>query len=334
MATREKINRMLMLYSTLMKGQIIYKNSFSMEYGISERSFDRDINHVRVFLSESFSGYELIYDRKQKGYRIKNLNVSKNLSPMEIILLATILKETRCLREDEFDGLLFNIIETAEQRKKEQLRLMAKKIRTSYHPVHHDKALLKLFWDLQQCIYERNIIVLKYEKRNGEYVERRVCPLGIEFSEYYFYLIGMRTEKQYEYPAFFRLDRIESFQVTICRYEEDVLEKYKKFDLKQHLKYMQAGTLLTVTVWCENRAKENLLDVFEDCQIIKEEERGSLIAVKVFKEGFIQWVLGQGSGVIVLGPEEVKEEVRFSLENTIDRYKNDYIEKGEKKWEK
>lgn len=64
----DKITRMLILYSSLMRGDEINKTIFCFENNCSSRTFDRDIEDVRLFLSESFSMAELNYRRKTMSY--------------------------------------------------------------------------------------------------------------------------------------------------------------------------------------------------------------------------------------------------------------------------
>lgn len=316
----DKVTRVLTLYSKLMSGKLVNKRTFIEEYGISSRSFDRDIEDIRIFFSETFSGMDLVYDRERQGYYIENLNIVKELSPMETVVLITMLKETRALRKDEFLGLMSSLLEATEKRNQQKIKDLVKETCEDYNPVNHDRALLKLFWDLEQCILKRNIIILKYKKRNGEEVERMIYPLDIEFSEYYFYLIGLRADCQYKYPAFFRFDRIESFQLTLRTFDSLVIENYKKMDLKKHLKYMQAGERRDVLLWCEKGAFENLLDTFEKYEVIESQEDGAVVKINIFQDGFIQWVLGQGENILVLEPKSLQEEIKIKLKSLLEKY--------------
>jgi predicted DNA-binding transcriptional regulator YafY len=68
----DKATRVTLMYARLMQGQKLSKDLCRHEYEISERTFDRDIDIVRMVLSELYSGKELIYNRKTKEYFIKN----------------------------------------------------------------------------------------------------------------------------------------------------------------------------------------------------------------------------------------------------------------------
>jgi predicted DNA-binding transcriptional regulator YafY len=64
----DKALRVTILYSHLMDGERMNKDAFCMEYGISTRTFDRDIEIIRNALSELYSAREVVYDRKTNEY--------------------------------------------------------------------------------------------------------------------------------------------------------------------------------------------------------------------------------------------------------------------------
>ena len=52
MAGTDMTTRILKMYEALSKGKEIQKIPFCEEHNISERTFDRDIEKIRLFLSE------------------------------------------------------------------------------------------------------------------------------------------------------------------------------------------------------------------------------------------------------------------------------------------
>ena len=48
------------------------KFQFCMETGCSLRAFDRDVEDIRLYLSDSFSGSEILCDRKDNEYFMSN----------------------------------------------------------------------------------------------------------------------------------------------------------------------------------------------------------------------------------------------------------------------
>ncbi|MDD2426285.1 MAG: hypothetical protein PHU00_09745, partial [Bacteroidales bacterium] len=101
----DKTTRILMLYHRLLNGQYIDKITFSLDHGINERTFDRDIEDVRLFLSDSFSLSELVFDKETCSYYLTG-DKPKYLDRMDAVIIGKILLSGNSLRKDEADGLL------------------------------------------------------------------------------------------------------------------------------------------------------------------------------------------------------------------------------------
>ena len=69
----DKVTRVLLLFYQLSCGKHVSKVSFCQECGITGRSFDRDIEDIRLFLSELYTNSELLFDRQTNTYYISNL---------------------------------------------------------------------------------------------------------------------------------------------------------------------------------------------------------------------------------------------------------------------
>ena len=104
-----------MLYDSLLNGNGIDKKTFSMEHGIDERSFDRDIEDIRMFLSDSFSCDELMFDRESNTYQLTGSR-PKYIDRMEAAVISKILLESGLFRKDEMQGLLSTVISSVTPR--------------------------------------------------------------------------------------------------------------------------------------------------------------------------------------------------------------------------
>lgn len=308
MAETDKVTRMLALYSRLIRGKKVNKANFCQEYGIQSRSFDRDIEDIRLFLSESYTFDELTYSRRDNSYQLSHVTTAE-LSGEEVVVLGTALLSQKTFRRDELDELMKNLIDITEFQNRQAIyRIMKEKLENC----GHEKtafASLKIQWDIERCILARKVIVLNYQKGNGDYVKRKVMPLEIIYDDGYAYLMAYRSDEDYIYPAFYRLDRIYSFTVENEIFQEKEVEKYRKLNIHNYLKYMQAGELLAIKIKC-NRSKKRLVqESFRETVIIEESETDCLFLIKSFKKGFLQWLLRQGDSVEVLEPIELREEI-------------------------
>lgn len=85
---------MLGIYTKLMNGCLVNKIEEAQNYGVNERSIQRDIDAIRNFLeldSEN-TGFinPVIYDRSDRGYRLGQIYKMK-LTNSEVLALCKIL---------------------------------------------------------------------------------------------------------------------------------------------------------------------------------------------------------------------------------------------------
>ncbi len=73
-----KIQRILGIYTRLLEGRIVNKQTLAAIYGVNERSIQRDVNDIRDFLKldaeENSELNSVVYDHRQKGYRLESIN--------------------------------------------------------------------------------------------------------------------------------------------------------------------------------------------------------------------------------------------------------------------
>ena len=304
----DKVSRTLMLFHALTQGEKVNKADFAKRNSISERSFDRDIEDIRNFLAEIHAAGEIRFNKADNVYYLSDWNNHK-LSSIEVITIMKVLLGARVLRKDEMQGLAASIrMMTDPMVRKEAVNSIYSELDNYVSPVH-GKAILKMLEDLNKVIQRRLKIDINYTKANGERRQRRVLPLIFIFSEFYFYLIAFIDGAEYKYPAFFRVDRIESFKMTNERYSEQLYDKYNAAKMRNCLQFMYAGELLQVKVRCKNLAVEAFKDRLPNHWLIADEGEWKVYGAKVFGEGFIKWVLSQGSSIEVLEPLKLRERI-------------------------
>lgn len=68
----KKSERMIDMYVKLINGEILNKRLEARRHNVSEKSIQRDIDDLRdyIFKKHGISEVELIYDRKENGYRL------------------------------------------------------------------------------------------------------------------------------------------------------------------------------------------------------------------------------------------------------------------------
>ena len=200
-----QITRILTLYQRLIAGKVIDKTLFALEFDTTERSVDRDILAVRLFLSESFSNLELIYDRELRGYRLKNLRIQQEIALGECYLLSKLLLDSRHLRTDEQTELGRILMSQLSAKHRDRALPVLK--HTPEIPDRRDKTSLQLIEDLLYSIEQQDQIALHFGK---PYEDEPCVPYSVEFRDREAYLVALELDNRT--PTLFCLDDIKSYR--------------------------------------------------------------------------------------------------------------------------
>ena len=132
----------------------------------------------------------------------------------------------------------------------------------------------------------------------------------------YLYLIAYRSETEDTYPAYYRLDRIDSFEILKEQSHKEqtrvknYLDKYSDGVIS-----MYGGEYITVTIDCTSNFCPYILDKFRNARLIEQGENESVFELNVFEGGFIKWIMSQPMEYIrVISPtstvNKIKEEAK------------------------
>lgn len=186
----DKVTRMLMLYQKLNRGNAINKLNYAMEFGITERSFDRDMADMRCFLSETFSGVELKYFKEENEYRLDDPSPRRKIGIGECYILSKLLLDSRPLRTDDQAHVLE--ILCSQLSPGERARMKPAMQRAPAVPSCLEKASVKRIEDLLFSIERADRISLRF---GPGYRESCCAPYSVEFRGRKTYLVGWEIEK-------------------------------------------------------------------------------------------------------------------------------------------
>ena len=146
---------------------------------------------------------------------------------------------------------------------------------------------------------------------------RRIEPVGILFSEYYFYLMGfiVDPEKRKDFdkeddpfPTIYRIDRIQSVKNTNEKFVIPYKDRFKEGEYKNRVQFMYGGELQQVEFKYYGPSIEAVLDKLPMAKVVEEKEGVYTVKAETFGKGILMWLLSQGSKVEVIGPENLKIE--------------------------
>lgn len=296
--------RLLRLYTRLQNGEIINKKTAAQDYAVAERSIQRDIEDLRCFLNDSEPTHEIIYDAKAKGYRMTK-RTSPLLDNSEILAVCKILLESRSMRKDEIYPILEKLITCCvpEHNKKAVQELIANE---KYHYIepHHNQSILSNLWELGQAIQHHSVVEITYERMKEPHnVTRKLEPVGIMFSEYYFYLTGFLRDVDKEihfdnkddlFPTIYRIDRIRNIKVLDEHFRVSYKDRFEEGEFRKRVQFMYGGKLERIKFRYKGQSLEAVLDRLPTAQVLSQDENGWLVSAEVFGKGIDMWLRSQG----------------------------------------
>lgn len=303
-AADAKSLRLLTIYVRLMAGQLMRKTALAEEFQVTQRSIQRDMEDLRCFLADERLDYELIYDRREQGYCLRSSDQTR-LSNSETLAVCKILLESRSMRRDEMipilDKLVACCVPEGSRRAVEDLLANEK-----YHYIepHHGQSILGGLWELGQAVKERRVVELEYQRlKEPQLVKRRVLPVGIMFSEYYFYLTAFLEDKsgfdnpEDLFPTIYRMDRIRCFTVLEERFSVPYRDRFEEGEFRKRVQFMYGGRLERIRFRYTGPSIEAVLDRLPTAEIVSQDETGWTVEAEVFGKGIEMWLREQGDWV-------------------------------------
>ena len=313
----DKIERILGIYTRLTNGETINKATEAIRYKCNERSIQRDIEDIRNYMD--MQGVKngvinsVIYDRTSKGYRIEKYREQKLTNP-EVLAICKILLDSRAFTKEEISQMLDKLIDNCIP--KENQALVKELIRNEEHhyiELQHKSVFLEKMWDIGNAIYRHQYVMIRYQGIQGTKVKtRKIKPLAIMFSEYYFYLAAFIDDEKIRenfdvlndsFPTIYRIDRIQGYEIIDERFHIPYSDRFQEGEFRKRIQFMYGGKLRKVKFQYSGYSVEAVLDKLPTAKIIDETEHKEgirkiyTITAEVFGNGIDMWLRSQGDNV-------------------------------------
>lgn len=304
-----KNQRVLDIYSRLLNNKEVNRKKLAKEYEVSERSIHRDISDLRNFLVSTNSLSEIIYDDKTDSYILRNEDNQK-LNNSEILAVCKILLDSRAFLKEEMTTIINKLMKQCIPI--ENYTKVSKLIdneRFHYIELQHKKSFINDIWELGEAIQNHYKIEVEYTRMDKKIVNRIIQPVGIMFSEYYFYLLGhienIDKSKHFEnkddvFPTIYRLDRIQKYKVLDKHFNVIYKNRFEEGEFRKRVQFMTGGKLRKITFKYKGLSVEAILDKIPTAEILEQTEKYTIISAEVFGNGIDKWILSQGEDIEVL----------------------------------
>ena len=302
--------RLLELYDRLLKNEDIDIKKYAKENNINIRTAERDIRTIRNFLAKK-NKTELIHNSKKKKYQLTYTEDSVNLTKSEILAISKILLASRAFLKDEISLIIDKIVkQCGSEEDLKSIQNLLKNEKFHYVELQHKKSFINNIWSFGQAIKSKKKIEISYKKMDGKIVKRVIDPVGLMFSEFYFYLLAHIEnidKKKYfdnkddEYPTIYRVDRIEDFDVLNEKFIPTLYtNRFQEGKFRKQVQFMTGGKLRKLKFIYRGSSIEALLDKIPTAKAKEIDVNTYEVKAEVFGNGIDRWMFGQGDAIEVI----------------------------------
>lgn len=218
---------------------------------------------------------------------------------------------SRAFLKDEISLIVDKIVkQCSSEDDLKSIQNLLKNEKFHYVELQHKKSFIKHIWDFGDAIKNKKKLEISYKKMDGKIVKRIVNPVGLMFSEFYFYLLAhienIDKEKHFnnkddEYPTIYRIDRIEDFKILNEKFTPTLYtNRFQEGKFRKQVQFMTGGKLRKIKFIYKTNSIEALLDKIPTAKILEKNKDTYLISAQVFGNGIDRWILSQGNAIEVI----------------------------------
>ena len=185
-----------------------------------------------------------------------------------------------------------------------QIRKLIQNEEHHYIELRHKSIFIDKMWEIGKAINEQKYIEIQYQGIQGKHGHtRKLKPLAIMFSEYYFYLAAFIEDPKVRSnftnlndanPTIYRIDRIQDLNVLDEKFQTVYSERFEEGEFRKRVQFMYGGKLRKVKFQYTGFSIEAVLDRLPTAQILSEEDGVYTITAEVFGDGIDMWLRSQG----------------------------------------
>ena len=305
----KKTERILDIYFRLSKGMVLNKKELADSYGVNPRSIQRDLDDIRCYFANNGEyGTKLVYDREAKGFRLIRTDIN-TLSNSQMLTVCKILIESRALVKEEMEPIIRKLLNNCvPYNEYDRVSQLISNELYHYLEPHHGQKFVEKMWEISSAVYEHKLMRIRYRKlKETDAVMRMIQPVGIMFSEFYFYLcayISVSEETpdipKRPFPTIYRIDRIAEFEILDEHFNVPYADRFQEGEFRKRIQFMFGGELRRIKFRYKGLSIEAILDRFPTAEIVEHNENGWLISAEVYGDGVDMWLRSQGDMVEIV----------------------------------
>lgn len=230
------------------------------------------------------------------------------LTNSEVLALCKILLDSRAFTKKEMVGMLDKLITCCVPKSNQKLvKDLISNEEFHYVEPRHKSEFIDKMWDIGQAIRVSRYLEMDYLRtKDKAIVHRKVKPVAIMFSEYYFYLTAFIDDEEVKkdfdvlndsFPTIYRIDRIKSMTVLDERFHIPYSSRFEEGEFRKRIQFMYGGKLQKVRFKYSGSDVDAVLDRLPTARILDEADGIYTIEAEVFGKGIDMWLQSQGNNI-------------------------------------
>ena len=315
--------RLLKMFDMLQRGAELSSRELQNQFGITAKSVQRDIEELCMYIADNYNQSNvdnIEYSRVQKAYLWRGRSHIL-LDEKEILLIAIILLESRGLTKDELNKILEKVFLQCTPEAENKIKQLIKNEMFYYKATQNAKPMGELLWRLMDAKQRHKCLRATYKRiRSKEYEPVELMPLGIMFSEMYFYLLAKVAGDAEDEVITFRVDRLGECEVLDKSFRVEYNDRFQEGIFRQEIQFMSMGKLMDVVFRYSGKSLEAVLDRLSNAEAVSKDDQGTVVRAKVYERGAKMWFMTQAENIEILEPAWFRESMRESIEKMLALY--------------
>ena len=259
---KEKVERVLGIYTKLLDGITVNKQKEAEKYGVVNRSIQRDIDNIRSYLAKTDNEESVynnvLYDYKRKGYYLEHI-YDKKLNSKEMFVIC------KPRHKVIFVDNMWEIGQAIHDQ--HYIEIEYEKTKNEKTIIRKVKPAAILF--SEYYFYMISFATPELEREKFKRVEDSLLVI-------------------------YRLDKIKNLKVLEERFQVPYAERFEEGEFRKRVQFMQNGPLQKVRFKYNGKSVEEVLDRIPTSRVLQENEDGAIIEAEVFGDGIKMWIRSQG----------------------------------------
>lgn len=265
---------------------------------------------LRNHFADSEPRREILYNSAKGGYLLDD-TLARFLTSSEILAVCKILLGSRSMVKEEMFPILDKLIRACTPLDRlNQVKDLIGNERFHYVEPQHGRRFIESLWEIGTAVENHNVIEITYcRTHDGETRVRTIEPVGILFSEYYFYLAafieGIDKKEHFKNPqdnspTIYRIDRIQNCKTLDRHFAQRYANRFQEGEMRKRIQFMYGGELQTIRFEYTGPSLESVLDRLPTAKVLQVTEKGWIVEAEVFGTGIQMWIRSQGDYVNVI----------------------------------